>query len=386
MDTITMSEVKQLAGHQGVTAVSLYLPTHFTGEAGMQDVIRLKNLLQSAEDQLEGGGLRRCDAQQFLAPAQELPAKAEFWQKRNQSLAIFLAPGLFRAYRLPAELKESVTVQRRLHIKPLLAVADRGERFLLLVLGQSHVGFWEATHSTIKEVSVKDLPQSRRVALNNDSADRGEQVHSAMRGSLGSLGKQAAVFHGQGGAPDTAKADVGQFFRLIDRALTPVLRQETAPLLLAGVDYLLPIFRRINSYPHLAERHLTGNCESLTRHQLRERGWEVMRPYFDRPRRLALDRVRDLGGSEKASTDVAQIVSAAANGKIETLLVDPRRDQPGIFNADSGLATLCDQPAPGSEDLVNLAVAEALLHGGSVFTAEPHEFPAPSPLAAIFRY
>jgi len=386
MDTITFNEVKQLAGHQGVTAVSLYLPTHFTGEAGLQDAIRLKNLLQRAEDQLEAGGLRRCDAQQLLAPADELPASAEFWRKRSQSLAIFLAPGLFRAYRLPAVLKESVTVHRRLHIKPLLTVADRGERFLLLVLGQNHVGFWEVTHSKITEVSVRGLPQSKRVALNYDGADRGEQVHSAMRGSLSSLGKQAAVFHGQGGVPDTAKADLEQFFRMIDRALTPVMGQETAPLLLAGVDYLLPIFRRISSYPHIAERHLTGNCESLTGQQLHERGWEVMRPYFDRPRRHALDRVRELVGSEKASADVAQIASAAANGKIDTLLVDPRRDQPGTFNAQSGQATLCDQPASDGEDLVNLAVAETLLHGGGVFAAEPHELPAPGPLAAIFRF
>jgi hypothetical protein len=386
MDTITLNAVKQLAGDQRVTAVSLYLPTHFTGEAGLQDAIRLKNLLQAAEDQLEGGGLRRCDVQQLLAPAEELPASAEFWRKRNQSLAIFLAPGLFRAYRLPAALQESVTVHRRLNIKPLLTVADRGERFLLLVLGQNHVGLWEVTRSRTTEVSVSNLPQSKRVVLNYDGADRGEQVHSAMRGSLRSLGKQAAVFHGQGGVPDAAKADVEQFFRMIDRALTPVLRQETMPLLLAGVDYLLPIFRRISSYPHLAERHLTGNCESLTGQQLHERSWEVMRPWFDRRRRLALDRVRELVGSEKASTDVAQIVSAAANGKIDTLLVDPRRDQPGIFDPQTVVATLCDQAAPGSEDLVNLAVAETLLHGGSVFTAEPHELPGPGPLAAIFRY
>ncbi len=386
MDTITLSEVKQLAGQQGATAVSLYLPTHFAGEAGMQDAIRLKNLLQGAEDQLETGGLRRCDAEQFLAPAAELPTNDEFWRKRNQSLAIFLAPGLFRAYRLPAAFQESVTIHRRLHIKPLLAVADRGERFLLLVLGQNHVGFWEVTRSKIKEVSVSNLPQSKRAALNYDGADRGEQVHPAMRGSLSSLGKESAVFHGQGGMPDTAKADVEQFFRMIDRALAPVLGQETAPLLLAGVEYLLPIYRRISSYPHLAERHLTGNCELLTDQQLHERGWELMRPYFDRPRRLVLDRVRELAGSEKTSTDVARIVPAAANGKIDTLLVDPRRDQPGAYSPLSGLATLCDAPAPGSEDLINLAVAETMLHGGSVFAADSRELPAPSPAAAVYRY
>lgn len=386
MDTITLSEIKQLARPQSGQAVSIYLPTHAVGEAGLQDAIRLKNLLQQAEDQLLQRGWRRSDARCFLAPARGLSTSAEFWGNRGHSLAIFLAPELFLALRLQAEFQESLTVRWRLNIKPLLTIADRGERFLLLVLGQNHVGFWEITRSKITEVSAGRLPQNKRVALNFDGADRGEQVHPAMRGSLSVLGKESVVFHGQGGAPDTAKDDLEQFFRVIDRALAPVLRQENAPLLLAGVDYLLPIFRRITSYPHIAERHLSGNCDRLTGQQLQERGWELMRPYFDRPRRQALDRLPDLADSPKASTDVAQVVSAAASGKIDTLLADPSREQPGIFDAQTGLTLLCDQAAGGAEDLVNLAVAETLLHGGDVFPAEPHEFPGPSPLAAIFRY
>ena len=63
-------------------------------------------------------------------------------------------------------------------------------------------------------------------------------MHSAMRGSLG---KQAAVFHGQGGHNETHKDDLLQYFRLVDASLETVLRESQAPLLLAGVDYLLPL-------------------------------------------------------------------------------------------------------------------------------------------------
>jgi hypothetical protein len=111
-----------------------------------------------------------------------------------------------------------------------------------------------------------------------------------------------------------------------------------------------------------------------------------MSPYFDRPRLRALDRARQFLGSGRASIDVAQIASAAATGKVDTLLADPYRDQHGIFDAQLGLVTLRDSQVPGGEDLVNLAVADTLVHGGCAFAAKPHEIPGSSPLAAIFRY
>jgi hypothetical protein len=349
----------------------------------MQDAIRLKNLVHSAEAQLEARGLRRSEAEALLMPAAKLPDDPGFWQHRSAGLAILAAPELFQAYRLPTAFLESVTVGRRLNIKPLLAAADRGERFLLLAISQNHVKLWEVTRAAITEVAMKGLPANKREALLIDNADRGEQSHAGMRGNLG---KQSSIFHGQGGEKDTAKTDVEQFFRVIDHALSPLLRHETAPLLLAGVDYLLPIFRQITKYPNLAERHLTGNCDLLTSQQLHERSWEIMRPYFDRPRRHALDRLRELNGTDKASLDPASIVTAVSGGRVDVLLADPGQERFGSFDAKLSKAVSCDASCAGSEDLVNLAVAETLLHGGTVFPAESRELPAQTPVAAVFRY
>ncbi len=382
MDTITLRELKHWAGEQTGPAISIYMPMHPSGEAGMQDPIRLKNLVTQAAARLEAQCLRTPDIQAFLAPAAELSDAEDFWRFRGRGLAILLKPGQFRAIRLPVAVPESLTVGPRLNIKPLVAAVDRGERFLLLALNQNRARLWEVTRDAITAVTAQGLPANMREALAIDSADRGEQIHAGMRGSLG---KQAAIFHGQGGEKDTAKSDVKEFFRVIDRALAPVLRDETAPLLLAGVDYLLPIFREITRYPHLAERHLSGNCEQLTSHQLHERAWELMQPYFDRPRRQALDRLRELVGTDKTSLDPAAIVAAAHAGKIEVLLADPGGKRLGRFDAQLGKAITATADGDG-EDLVNLAVAETLLHGGTAYPVEARDLPAQAPDAAIFRY
>jgi hypothetical protein len=382
VDTISIDDVKQLASFKEATAVSLYLPTHLAPDA-RQDAVRLKNLLERAEDELEARGMRRSEAKELLAAAGKLPADMDFWKGKSQGLAIFVTPKLFRAYRLPQAFNESLIVHRRLNIKPLLPVADRGERFLLLALSQNHVRLLDVTRSRSNEVVVKGLPENKRQALNYDGADRGEQVHEGMRGSLG---KQAAIFHGQGGVKDTAKDDLTQFFQSVNRALDPVLRKQTVPLLLAGVDYLLPLFRQTCSYAHLLERHLAGNCDLLTSHQLHERSWEIMRPVFDRPRREALAKLCQLLGTGRASADAAEVAGAAMIGKIDMLLVDIGQEQLGTFDTNLGKAVVCDHACDDSEDLVNLAVSETLLRNGTVFAAEPRELPASGPLAAIFRY
>jgi Bacterial archaeo-eukaryotic release factor family 7 len=382
MDTICIDDLKHLAGLREATAISLYLPTHLAPGA-RQDAIRLKNLLERAEDELEAHGLRRGEAQELLSAAGKLPADADFWKGLSQGLAIFVTPKLFRAYRLPLAFDESLTIHSRLNIKPLLPAIDRGERFLLLALSQNHVRLLDATRSSIKEVAVKGLPQNKRQALNYDGADRGEQVHEGMRGNLG---KQASIFHGQGGEKDTAKGDLVQFFQIISRALEPVLRNETAPLLLAGVDYLLPLFRHTCSYSHLFERHLAGNCDQLTNRQLHERSLEIIGPYFDRPRRDALEKLCALLGTGKASVDVAEVAEAATTGKIDVLFADVRQEQRGKFDPSPGKALVCDGACDGSEDLVNLAVAETLLHGGAVYAAERRQLPAEAVIAASYRY
>src|SRR5688572_7732156 len=105
--------MKYLASVRATPAVSIYLPTHVTGEAGLQDAIRLRELLHQAEDKLQSQGMRRCDAKELLVAAGNLPHESDFWEARSQGLAVFVSPELFRAYRLPIEFGESLTVHSR---------------------------------------------------------------------------------------------------------------------------------------------------------------------------------------------------------------------------------------------------------------------------------
>ena len=63
-----------------------------------------------------------------------------------------------------------------------------------------------------------------------------------------------------------------------------------------------------------------------------------------------------------------------------------RQEQFGAVDANTNKAATCSHTCIGSEDLVNFAIEETLLHDGTVYAAEPREMPSASAMAAIFRY
>jgi hypothetical protein len=179
---------------------------------------------------------------------------------------------------------------------------------------------------------------------------------------------------------------LAQFFRQVDAALAPLLRNETRPLLLAGVEYLLPIYRDVSSYAHIAGQELVGNCDYMTAQQIHDRAWPLMRPFFEQSRQDAITRYRQLAGTGKATDDLRTIVPAADEGRVETLLVDVQAVQWGRFDTSTRWLEIHERQQAGDDDLVDLATTMSLSQGGSVYAIGRDQMPTAEPAAAIFRY
>ncbi len=64
----------------------------------------------------------------------------------------------------------------------------------------------------------------------------------------------------------------------------------TAPLVVAGVDYEIACFRRVNVYPNLAEDAVHGAADGLKGGELHKRALEAVQSYFSAPFKAALAR------------------------------------------------------------------------------------------------
>lgn len=384
MPLLTPDELRSLVETARTQCVSLFMPMEQMGAETRQNPIRFKNLLKQAEEQLVAQGLRGSEALDLLKPVQELDHH-DFWQHQFSGLAIFCAPNFLRYFRLPIHLEAFVAVGDRFHLKPLMPMLSNNQTFYILALSQNQVSLFQGSRYSLNEVNLETLPASLAQALRFNDPEKNLQFRTGItRGGGG--GQQVAAFHGQDADDELSNVRIVEYFRQIDAGLHELLRAEQTPLVLAGVDYLLPLYREVNSYSHLVEGGITGNPENVKPEQLHAQAWEILRPQFMQLQQDAADRYQELLGTGQASSDLEAVVPAAYNGRVESLFVAVDQHQWGQFQPSANTIEQHPDPQPGDEDLLDFAAVHAFLNRGAIYAVEPETIPDQAPLAAIFRY
>jgi Bacterial archaeo-eukaryotic release factor family 7 len=370
---LSRHELIDLIEFPGSWCVSIYMPANRAGAEVQQDPIRLKNLLNEAEEQLVRAGARGPEARDLLEPGRRLltPAGSGFWRNQGDGLALFLTTEGSRQYRLPVRFDSLVVTGPRCHIKPLLPLVTADGEFYILALSQDEARLLYGTQYSISEVDIEAVPHGLSDALKYDDPERQLQFHTGTPAT--GTGKRAAIRHGHGVGINDAKPNLLRYFRKVAASLHPVLQEERAPMVLAGVDYLLPIYREANRYPHLVDAQITGNPEGVSLRELHARAVELLRPHFDAARVLALARYKQLSGSDsnQACSNLKDILPAAYAGLVETLFVALGVQQWGTFDRVANRVLPHEAAEPGDVDLLDLAAAYTFLNRGTVFALSP---------------
>lgn len=384
MDLLTKEELAALTGEQATPMVSIFMPTQRVGREMQQNPVRLKNLLGEARQKLLERGLRSPQADQFLEPAQALLDNTDFWQHQSDGLAVFAAPDLLRTYRLPLPFEEQVVVNNRFYLKPVLPLLKDEGYFYILALSQNEVKLLRGTPYQVSEVEVEGLPQSLAEALKYDEPEKQLQFQT---NTPDMRGERAAQFHGHGVGEDDKKERLLRYFQQIDKGLHPLLQNEQAPLVLAGVEYLFPLYREANSYAPLMEAGIEGNPKLLSAEELQAQAWTLVRPVLQQAQQAARDRFEQaINTGAAASKEIKEIVPAAYYGRVETLFVAVGQQRWGKFDPMTGAVHLHEKAEPDDEDLLDTAAIQTFLNGGTVYALEPEEMPVSTGAAALFRY
>jgi len=387
MELIAKEELTALVENSAGNCVSLFMP--MTREPDKQDEnrIRLKNLIKEARDRLTAhdADLRVPDVQRLLQPAEELLENGRIFADQGTGLALFLAPNFVQSYMLPLDFEELVITGKRFHLKPLLPLFSRNNRFYILALSQNQVRLFQATYYGIDEVEVESLPVSMAEALRYEDPEKQLQHHTSRKVSGATNQQGASVFHGHE-VSSQRKDALRRYFREVDAALQPLLANEEAPLVLAAVSYLVPLYREATTYSHVLVEGIPGNPEELNPEELHRRAWEVVQPLFAEAQSAAAERFRQLANTDHASNDVAEIVPAAYYGRVDTLFTSLNNQQWGTFDRETGAVALHAEPGPADRDLLDAAAIRTFLNGGIVYAVPADEIPGGTVLAAVFRY
>jgi hypothetical protein len=378
VDAIRRTDLQRLALGRHGPCVSVFLPTHRAGHEVEHSPIRLKNLLRQATDALKSDSVRAPEIDRLLAPLWRLLDDGLFWQYQSDGLALFSRPGWWRSFRVPLDLPELAVVADRFHISPLLPLLTGDGHFFVLALSQNQIRLLEGTRDRLEEVDLPGVPLGVRDALQGEEAQKQLQLYVADRGGVAARG----IFHGHGSAGDVQEERVLRYFRNVNRALREVLVGEQAPMVLAAVEHLAPIWRKANTYPHLVDEVLPGSPEGLGLHQLHARAWAVVEPLFLQAQREAAARYDQLAGTGLTSQDPREIIRAGEDGRIDTLFA-ARHPAGGVRGVGS-------DPSPNGDralrDVLELATVTTLIKGGTVYVLPAGEVPGGGSVAAVFRY
>jgi hypothetical protein len=386
MNLFTRTDFLELADLRADVVVSLYLPTdRQSSENYQQDKIEFKNLLSDVGVELRDTYGWRADAiDAFLKPARELLDQLSFWQFNSDLLAVFLHADGLEIHKLPLEYPApKYFISDRPYLRPLISMLNSDGRFLILSLRLDEIRLFQATRHVYEEIGLTDeVPQEVGEVKDLENKQKSLQFRSGHGGGGG------AVFHGQGVASDEQKKDeIAEFLREVDRQITDVLKNQELPLVLAGVDYLIPIYRSVGKYNNIFPEHVSaGSPKGYSDQELHERAVGVIDAHLDTPRAQAAERYGEAAGASLNSSDKRKTLLAAWAGQVDTLFVHPEAHLWGTYDANEHTVQIDAAQTPENYCLLNEAAIQTLRNGGTVYLTAQEPVHDDTPLAAILRY
>jgi hypothetical protein len=383
MDAITLDDLHALVSSHASPCISLYMPTHAFGRESEQDPLNFMRMVDQLQQQLVEQWISGAEAQDLLVPLRELVLDTAFWQQRSDALAVFLSRDLFRRYRLPVNFAASTTVKPRFAIRPLLPLVTEDDHFLLLTLSQRGVRLYEGDALAITPRGVPKLPTNLKSILEMDAAD--QLSKQLLMASADSTSPDLMASYDRQCMRNARRTEIVNYFRSVDAALHPHLQDQKIPLLIAGVPYLIPLYREVNRYTHLASQHLEASSDYLPDFVLHKLAWQIMRQIFTQQRQWQIERILRSASGTPCLTDILTLLPEAAAGSVDSLLLAQDAQLYGTFDPATGELNIDCDGRPESEDLLDLAATETLRHRGNLFSLPRDAMPHGSSIAAVLR-
>ncbi|MBK8487128.1 MAG: hypothetical protein KA954_08405 [Chitinophagales bacterium] len=384
MPLITKKEIAELSDVNQENCISIFIPTHRAGKKVLQgeDTLVLKNQLKEVNNKLTNKGFSAGDIKKIMAPVQQLIDDTSFWREQSDGLAIFIAEGFSKVYTLPVHFQEYNYVSNSFYLKPLMPMFVGDGNFYLLMLERSNVKLYECTHHSFTEIKIDDcIPETKQDVVGYDYEQKNLQFRTGQAG-------HGAMYHGQEAATGKQRNEIKRYLRAINDGLSPLLKKDTIPMLIAAQDPQFDIYKEVNTYPNVMEENLMVNFGDTDIYEIHELAWEKMASVFDQKRKDKIALFADEQGTGKTAIGIDEIIPAAINGKVDALFCENISDIFGNYKEENGTITVTQREEDDNTiSLMNVAAVKTFLNGGEVYLLDKEEMPnSNSRINALYRF
>jgi hypothetical protein len=388
MDKLNKEMLKSLMQIEKVPCISIYLPTQKEWNFREKNITAFKNILRKIEKELEDT-YKKKEIDGFLKNARKLLDDSDFWDHREKGLVVLFTPEILHTFKVLETFEEFYLINKRFHLKPLIHLLAGEGKFLLLALDKNEVKLYRGSKYDFKRLKLpSQTPLSFSEAMKWDEVETSYQNRTVTAQYSSQVGTRGGSYHGQGQGFDLTihKEKILEFFQMVNKGVLEIIKDENAPLILAGVEYLIPIYRRANSYPYLTDKWLDIHPEDLTQQQLHNAGYEAVHSIFTKDEEDARAKYEQFSGTPRASSLIDDIVISSYSKRVESLFVDINGHIWGTFDPEKSEVLTREKSGEGNEDLLDFAAIQTFLNGGKVFVVSHNKMPNRKEAAAIYRY
>ncbi len=364
-----LAELRAWVEPASQTRVSLYLPLeqHLRDHRG--NVQLRDQALRDVEQKLAAHGVA---AAPWSARMRAIEIDVRNLAPRTATLAIFADDESERAVTLHASLPFSVSVGSTFALRPLLGVLAHSSRYRLLAVSEHRVALFDGGPDGLAATPHEGIPKSLEDALGSLTNQKEHRV----RGT--GVGGAAAVSYSHGTANTERKLDRERFHAALSAALTPILKDDGIPLVVAGTDEHRSALREKLKLSAFLDEGVHGNVDALGPVQLHERAWPLVEQWCVARAaacKAQYERARNHGKGLDLVDDVA---AAAVAGRVRRLWLDADRHIAGRIDRQSGRSL----EAIGDDDVLDALAELVLARGGEVIPVAASALPSATGVAA----
>ncbi len=391
---ITRETILDLLGKTTGPVASFFVPSGHSASQAVEGRLTLKNLVREAETQLKNSDISDAKARVILAPVTALDADDSFWKSISVAeggIALFAAAGSFRYYNVPLPLTAQVVVGAEAYTKPLLPLLATPAHFYITVLSKSRPRLYRASEYNVVEISLPDMPEG----FTDSEALLSQQKEISFHSSGANRNSGARGIGQPGGAEDSSKVQLEQYIKDIAHAVDKKVSTDGGRMVLAGVDYLVGMYRAHSKYKHISKVAITGSQDRESAISLRDEALKILAKsgndentgrHHGSTTASALSDLKQLIGTGKASLDPVEIIQAAHDGRVQALLIAGDRQNWGFYEPEARSVVFFDNQQMNAVEINNLAAMQTLRHNGEIFVTSAALLPSGGSIGAIYRY
>ena len=235
----------------------------------------------------------------------------------------------------------------------------------------------------LKGVKIQELSN----VVNEELKNRDFQKQLQFFTGSGAGKRKDSMFYGTGAKDFQVNKYLLNFFHKIDRSIKKHLIDKR-PLILAGTDYIFPIYREANSYPWIMDGVINGNPKDLNKNELVSKAGSILKLHRRKEMEDEYLKLVELKNTDQSrySCDIKEVVKASNYGKIDELFILSDKPVWGIYDEKTNKIEFHDKPGPETDELLNSAAINTINSGGEVFMMNYLDKKFDKPLAARLRY